>query len=317
MKIALPLALCLAATTTLAAPSASEIETATYDGGDLPPDQTAITAVVQVLLDRAGVSPGVVDGWKGGMSTSAIEAFERREGLAVDGVMDSDVWAALGGDARGAILQDYTVTAEDAAAITPDLPEDYAEMAELEKMGFESVAELVAERFHMDIDFLTALNGGADFSEGDTLKVVATGDALAGQVARIEVATAAKRLTAYGEGGEILASYPVAIGSDQTPSPSGSHTVEAVAIDPNYTYNPDVNFQQGDNDEALIVPPGPNGPVGTVWIDLSKPTYGIHGTPDPAKLYVAYSHGCVRMTNWDATELAGMVGQGVTVDFIE
>ena len=301
----------------MAAPTSDDIEAATYSGGDLPPDQTAITAVVQVLLDRAGVSPGVIDGWKGGMSTSAIAAFERREGMAVDGVMDAQVWSALGGDARGAILTSYTITGEDTSAITPDLPEDYAKMAEVEKMGFESVAELLGERFHMDIDFLSALNPGVSFAEGDNVTVVAPAQDLTGEVARIEVAASSQRLTAYDASDVILASYPVAIGSDATPSPDGTHKVEAVAVDPNYTYNPDVNFQQGDNDEKLIVPPGPNGPVGTVWIDLSKPTYGIHGTPDPAKLFVAHSHGCVRMTNWDVMELAGMVGQGVTVDFIE
>lgn len=317
MKRIAALIACLVGSTAVAAPSVSEIEGVAYGGGDLPPDQTALTVVVQVLLDRAGVSPGVIDGWKGGMSTSAIEAFEQREGLPVDGELDSRVWSALGGESRAAILQDYRITSGDVGAITPGLPSDYAEMAEVEKMGYESVAELVAERFHMDIDFLTALNEGSEFREGEVVKVVAPAESFSGEVVRIEVDRSDRRLTAFGDGDAILVSYPVAIGSNETPSPSGSHKVEAIAMNPNYTYRPDENFQQGNNDEALIVPPGPNGPVGTVWIDLSKPTYGIHGTPEPAKLFVAYSHGCVRMTNWDVEELAGMVGQGVTVDFVE
>ena len=114
----------------------------------------------------------------------------------------------------------------------------------------------------------------------------------------------------------MIASYPVTVGSEQTPSPSGTHEVVALAMNPTYTYRPDVNFQQGDNTQALILPPGPNGPVGSVWIDLSKPTYGIHGTAQPAKLFVWASHGCVRMTNWDVEELAHMVSTGIAVEFV-
>lgn len=306
-----------AASPVLGAPTPEDIASTRYNGGDLPPDQTAITVVTQILLDRAGVSPGVIDGWKGGMSTSAIKAFERREGLEIDGVMDQEVWAALGGPSHDGLVQKYTITADDIATITPGLPTDYAEMAAVEEMGFESVPELLAERFHMDIDFLISLNPGAQFIDGDIVTVVAPESNLEAEVSRIVVDRSDRRLTAFDVGGKMLASYPVAIGSEATPSPSGTHRVKAVAIDPNYTYDPDVNFQRGDNDEALIIPPGPNGPVGSVWIDLSKPTYGIHGTPEPAKLFVAYSHGCVRMTNWDAEELAGMVAQGVTVEFTE
>ena len=102
-----------------------------------------------------------------------------------------------------------------------------------------------------------------------------------------------------------------------TPSPSGIVTVERVALNPGYTYNPKINFQQGANDKILNIPPGPNGPVGTVWMALSKPTYGIHGTPDPSKIGRTQSHGCVRLTNWDATELAKMVKPGVTVEFVD
>ena len=92
--------------------------------------------------------------------------------------------------------------------------------------------------------------------------------------------------------------------------------MERIAIDPEYTYNPRINFQQGDNDRVLTIPPGPNGPVGSVWIGLSKPTYGIHGTPEPSRIGRSYSNGCIRLTNWDARELAGLVEQGVTVEFV-
>jgi lipoprotein-anchoring transpeptidase ErfK/SrfK len=90
----------------------------------------------------------------------------------------------------------------------------------------------------------------------------------------------------------------------------------AVAPEATYSYRPDVNFQQGDNDEPLTLPPGPNNPVGGIWLDLSAPTYGLHGTPEPDLIDKIQSHGCIRMTNWDARELAGMVEQGTVVEFV-
>ena len=315
--LAIPLAVALMAipTVTLAAPSAEEIDSATYSGGDLPDGQSALTVKLQVLLDRAGIAPGVIDGYKGGMSESALRAFERREGLTVDGVLDEEVWSALGGADAEPITQDYTITAEDAQVRGDALPDDYAELAKLDRMGFVTVAEALAEKFHMDVDFLQALNPDAAFSEGETIRVVAPGEDISGAVASIVIDKEARRLTARNEAGDTLADYPVAIGSQETPSPSGTMEVEAVAIEPTYSYRPSENFQQGDNDEPLTLPPGPNGPVGSVWIDLSKPTYGIHGTPEPAKLFEADSHGCVRMSNWDARELAELVSPGTTVEF--
>lgn len=123
-------------------------------------------------------------------------------------------------------------------------------------------------------------------------------------MARIVAHKGIKQVFAYGEDGALIAAYPATIGSTDTPSPSGTHTVERVALNPGYTYNPKINFRQGQNDKILQIPPGPNGPVGTVWIALSKPTYGIHGTPEPSKIGKTNSHGCIRLTNWDATELA-------------
>ena len=115
--------------------------------------------------------------------------------------------------------------------------------------------------------------------------------------------------------GHIVVAYPATIGSVETPSPSGVHTVNAIAINAAYYYRPDVNFVQGENHEPLTIPPGPNNPIGTTWIDLTEPTYGIHGTPEPSKIDKTNSHGCVRLTNWDAEELAGLVTKGVPVTF--
>lgn len=137
-----------------------------------------------------------------------------------------------------------------------------------------------------------------------------------GKAARVEVDKAKGQLRAYAADGSLLVAYPATIGSETNPSPSGTHTVKTVVINPDYTYNPQVNFKQGDNDKVLTLPPGPNGPVGTVWIDLSEPTFGIHGTPEPDRIDKTGSHGCVRLTNWDAEELAKLLTAGVSVKFM-
>ncbi len=296
---------------------ATAIDAATYDGGALPEGQSALTAKVQTLLDRAGTSPGVIDGWKGGMSRTAILAFEQRAGLEPDGAMDPDLWRALGGPDATGLTQSYTITAEDASGLVDAIPDDYAERAEMDRLAYLRVTEKLAERFHMDEDFLIALNGGGTFDPGRTIAVMDPGEDVSEPIARIVIDKSDQRLTAFGENGEIVSDYPVTVGSDQLPSPSGTHEVKAVAVEPVYTYRPDENFQQGDNDEVLQIPPGPNNPVGRIWIDLSKPTYGIHGWAHPSELFTAASHGCVRMTNWDATELAHIVSPGVTVEFRE
>lgn len=297
--------------------SAADIDAASYDGRDLPSGRSAITTRVQVLLDRSGTSPGVIDGFRGGMSQSAIMAFERRSGLPMDGVMDPHVWNLLQSYADQPATQDYTITDEDAQGLVDSIPTDYAEKAAMPSMGYTSLAEKLAERFHMDEKFIAFLNPGVPLQPGSTIKVVAPGSRATGQVTRILIDKATRRVAGYGASGQMIVDYPATIGSDDTPSPAGNHTVVTAALNPNYTYNPQRNFKQGDNDRPLVVPPGPNGPVGTVWIGLSKPSYGIHGTPTPSQLFRNQSRGCVRLTNWDAEELARLVKSGVTtVEFL-
>ena len=297
--------------------TSADIEAAAYDGGDLPSGRSALTTKVQVLLDRSGISPGVIDGFKGGMSQSAIMAFERRSGLPIDGVMDPHVWNLLQSFAALPATKDYTITAEDTEGLVDAIPTDYAEKAQMPAMAHTSVAERLGERFHMDEKFIGFLNPGVDLAPGNTIKVVDTGSRMRGSVARILVDVNTRRVAGFDANGKLLVDYPATIGSSATPSPSGNHHVKAVALNPNYTYDPKKNFQQGDNDKVLVVPPGPNGPVGTVWIGLSKPTYGIHGTPTPSQLFRNQSMGCVRLTNWDAEELARMVSTETTaVEFL-
>ena len=174
MRIPCPVALSLFALSIVSsaahALSVEEVVSATYDGGELPDDQSALMAKVQVLLDRAGISPAVVDGHKGGMSESALRAFETQRGFEVDGLMDEQVWMALGGLSAAPVLQEHTITADDLAKVVgEELPDDYAKLAQMDILGYERASEALAEEFHMDEDFLVQLNPGASFAEGETI----------------------------------------------------------------------------------------------------------------------------------------------------
>ncbi|WP_424943457.1 L,D-transpeptidase [Aliiroseovarius crassostreae] len=214
-------------------------------------------------------------------------------------------------------MKDYTIAEADFEGLVDAIPNNVAEKAEMDHLGYTRVTEAIAEKFHMDEDFLKALNPDSTFERGTTIKVTDPGAASSGEVARIEIRKADQRALAFDAEGRVISDYPVAIGSEETPSPQGNVEVTAVAYDPTYSYNPELNFEADGVKEKLTLPPGPNGPVGSVWIDLSEPTYGLHGTPEPAKLFVNASHGCVRFSNWDAMELADMVSEGTVVAFVE
>ena len=273
---------------------------------------------LQVFLDRAGVSPGVIDGHMGSNVTKAIYAYEQMTGTKLDPNNTDAILEELRMNG-GLPVVNYTITDADAAGpYVAQIPEDYSQKALLPSLAYTTVTEALAERFHMDENFLKEMNPGADFTiPGTVIKVVNPGDNKKGAVAKILADKGRKQVFAYDDAGNLVAAYPASIGSTDTPSPSGTVTVERVAFNPGYTYNPKINFQQGTNDRILDIPPGPNGPVGTVWMALSKPTYGIHGTPDPSRIGRTQSHGCIRLTNWDATELAKMVKPGVTVEFVD
>ena len=320
--------------------SREAIEDATFAEGDALPsadEQTPLGFKLQVLLDRARISPGILDGYYGMNVEVAVRTFAEREGLEPDRELDAEVWEALGGDDEE-VLREYEITEDDVdGPFVDEIPGSFEDMAEMDRLAYTSAEELLAEKFHMHIDVLRQLNPDVDFSEAGTEIVAAAvpedrlmrsdvGEA-SGQigpeardssrdaVTRIEVDKESEQVRGYNSDDELLVAYPATIGSEQFPSPEGTTEVVVAVRDPNYTYTPESDVEGPD--EALQLPPGPNGPVGSIWIDLEKEGYGIHGTSDPAHIRRQESHGCVRLTNWDAEELAVLVEEGAEVEFVE
>jgi lipoprotein-anchoring transpeptidase ErfK/SrfK len=288
-------------------------------GEALPPEQLRDLLIrTQVLLSRARFSPGVIDGKDGDNLKDAVLHYERANGLPADGRLDQEVFRRLSADAAPA-MTDYVISQEDVAGpFVERIPENLRAMAKMDRLAYASPRELLAEKFHMDETLLASLNPNADFGRaGTTIVVAAPGpETLPAAVARVEVDKGQRQVRAYGADGRLVASYPATIGSEDMPTPSGQWEVTAIAHDPTWSYDPSkLNF--GDKSVGkLTIPAGPNNPVGAVWIDLSKETYGIHGAPDPATVGKTASHGCVRLTNWDVKQLASAVSKGVKVVFV-
>jgi lipoprotein-anchoring transpeptidase ErfK/SrfK len=289
------------------------------------PSPRAVAAKVQIMLDRARFSPGVIDGRMGENVEFALAAFRKAHGLNGQRKPGDEATmgklAEIAREAEEPILIEYKITEDDVKGpFTTKIPEGLEDQGTLDRLGYRGASELLAERFHMDEDFLKELNPGKDFAKAGTAIVVANvksvDPAARGSAKRIEVDRASKQLRAYGEGDTLLAVYPATIGSAARPAPTGEHKVKGVAKNPIYTYNPEYKFEGVKTDKPFTIAPGPNNPVGSVWIDLSKDGYGIHGTPEPDVIGKSASHGCVRLTNWDAEHLAEMVKPGVVVNFL-
>jgi len=210
-------------------------------------------ARLQILLDRAGASPGVIDGFAGDNLDKALLAFQMMNGLPADGKLSLLVAARL--DTPGEAIGVYTITADDVAAVGGPIPADYAEKAAMDYLGYESVAELLAERFHMDVALLEALNPSSGFAVGEVVNVALTGTNRKGAVTWIEADKTLRQVRVYGNNGVLLAAYPATIGSEDNPSPTGTYVVESATTMPGYTYNPKINFQQGENTDVLTIPP--------------------------------------------------------------
>ena len=281
----------------------------------------AVNIRAQVLLDRARFSPGVIDGHHGENFSNALRAYQDQNGLKPSGELDTPTWEKLAQDGEPAVIE-YTITDEDVKGpFTDDIPQKMEKQTELKRLDYTSVAEMLAERFHMDEELLERLNRGKTLDQAGTAITVANVNvkpaSLDAKLAKIEVDKKRKLVRALAADGTPIAVYPATIGSKEKPAPSGTLKITRIARNPNYTYNPDYKFRGVKTKEEFKIAPGPNNPVGLVWIALSEKGYGIHGTPDPEKVGKTASHGCVRLTNWDALALAAMVKKGTPVAFID
>ena len=271
----------------------------------------------EVLLARAHASPGVIDGLAGSNLKRAVAAFEAMNGLPQDGQLSSAVWAKLDTAGPPAAAY-YAETAQDVAGpFYPFVGENFVAASKLASPGYSSPLEMLAARFHMSQALLKMLNPGADFQRaGQALVVVNPRIPALPDVKTIQVDKAKASVRAYDAGGVMVGSFPATVGSTERPSPSGVRKVKGVSFNPTYTYDPAKLTWGPKSHGRFTIRPGPNNPVGLVWIALNAPGYGIHGSPNPDKIGKTASHGCVRLTNWDALLLAHAVHFGDVVTFI-
>ncbi|MBW7966734.1 murein L,D-transpeptidase [Bradyrhizobium sp. BR 10261] len=274
---------------------------------------------LQVLLDRAHFSPGEIDGKFGENARKALRAYAEARQLPASDQVTEDLWKALQADARSPMTT-YTITDKDVAGpFLPKLPSRMEDMKDIPKLGYTSPREELAERFHMSEQLLAALNPGHHFDRaGETIAVVDTSEGTApARADRVEIDKVRQTVKLFDKSNALIGFYPASVGSEEKPSPSGTLKVTEIDPNPTYRYNPAYHFKGVHSRKPFKIMPGPNNPVGTMWINLSADGYGIHGTPSPQNISKGQSHGCVRLTNWDAERVAASVTKGTPVAFVD
>lgn len=272
---------------------------------------SATTLKLQALLDWNHASPGPIDGGWGMNSKKALRNFQQMNNLPVDGHMSQKVWDAMTKNipADQPVLVGYTITQQDVDGPYVATPAGSEAKSKMKGLYYQTIQEMLGERFHMDVKYLEKLNPNKTYKVGETITVFNPGAPLNEKITRIVAVKAENALYAYN-GDRLIATYPTTVGSSDTPSPTGTYKIV------NRVKNPWYKATQGEgkDKQVFMLPPGPNGPVGVVWMGLNKPSYGIHGSPVPEGISRQASHGCVRLTNWDVLEVFANVDTGTSVE---
>jgi lipoprotein-anchoring transpeptidase ErfK/SrfK len=280
----------------------------------------AVIARAQILLDRAHFSPGEIDAKDGENFKKAIHAFAEAYGLPSKAGLTKEIWIKLTEVASEPAVTEYQITEDDIKGpFVPGLPSKMEDMKDLPSLPYTSAAEALAEKFHMSEELLRKLNAESSFDRAGETIIVANvlAHEAPSKAVRLEIAKGAQELRVFDGQNNIIAFYPATVGSDEKPSPSGTLKVTNIQPNPTYRYNPKYRFKGVSATQPFTIKPGPNNPVGIVWIGMAAEGFGIHGTPDPAKVSKAESHGCIRLTNWDADDLSKRVTKGTPVIFLD